>query len=78
MNRNLRGLIRHYSQVCKAQRVSVAKQRSCESMQTAADNHELSVLDEAVCDHAFDFIRDMENPSKLFGQIYDKVREFRK
>ena len=77
MNRKLRGLIKHYSQVCKAQRVSVAKQRSCESMQTAADNHDLSVLDMVVCDHAVDFIKSMENPPELFGQIYDKVREFR-
>ncbi len=78
MNRKLRGQIKRYSQVCQSQRGSVAKLRSCKSIQTAADSHDLSALDEAVCDHAVDFIAEMESPPELFSQIYDKVREFRK
>ena len=77
MNRALRGLIRRYTQLCVIQCVPVKQLHSCHEMQLAADNHDLEILDEAVCDHALDFNIDMENPPELFAEIYDKIRAFR-
>ena len=78
MNGKLRGLINRYVEVCQSEYVSVEHLNSCLKMKKAADNHDLKALDESVCDHAIDFIEDMESPPDLFGEIYDITSMFRK